>query len=246
MPSTQNPPKQNTLFCISFKRFDYLPFLLSFFFVQFSKRMEEEIEALQAIFQDEFERLSTSCICITFNHIKPGPVSITVHYPPAASYPFEKQQSPAFEVNTVWPLHLKGPGHFYTLAEEDLAQLKESFINISAAASDVYMFEWIETFKVFMEEKFGIFDADEGDQDKEVDQLQVEAESLSLETTVKANGESCMTRCKIKIHTASEELVEKKSVFVGHVARVESVEEVKLVMKSLLENKRIGRENRRQ
>ncbi|KAI8919010.1 ribosomal protein S5 domain 2-type protein [Powellomyces hirtus] len=208
---------------------------------------EEEIVALSAIYGPDFQRSTESPDTITITlHLPPGPAVLHCHRP--TSYP--SLELPYYELITEWT---NRAGIRYGVSDPIRKAVETTFME-SFVPGEVVIFEWIEALKLILETKYGVDgDADEDAIEKMSEESKqrasvrasphVTTEVSELEDEDEPAGNFPMTlppHCPPITHS-SEPLVERKSVFVAHVAPIKSASDVSLVLSALLSNKRIRR-----
>ncbi|KAJ3023628.1 hypothetical protein HKX48_002177 [Thoreauomyces humboldtii] len=198
---------------------------------------QEELLALEAIYDSDFaHNADTSSLTLSF-HPPPGKVELTCHLPKA--YP--SSEMPCYEVTSHWT---NRAGVSYGLPDS-VRRLIDERLRDLFVPGEVVIFEWVEALKFLLEEQYGT----------EVQETEVRTatsprkpsasavEPGEADETEEMSGSYPMTippNCPAIVHSLSP-MVERKSIFVAHVAAITSLDDVCLVMAALRTNKRIAR-----
>jgi RWD domain/Uncharacterized protein family UPF0029 len=196
---------------------------------------EEEALVLESIYDQDFTINEAAPDTYHFtlrldeeaDHLRsPRLVVIDFHIPEA--YP--SSNMPVYEITSVYCGTQKIDA---SVREEIDANLKAMFV-----PGEVVLFEWINWLKEYLDTTYP---EEKQQQEEEEEEKQAEdIESANDSTTSKidsstAEDEECP---EIK---SGESLIDRKSVFVGHVATVTSVEQVQSVRRKLLQNKKVAK-----
>lgn len=196
---------------------------------------EEEALVLESIYDQDFkiDEAAPGTYHFTLrlddeaDHLRsPRLVVIDFHIPEA--YP--SSTMPVYEITSVYCGTQKIDA---SVREEIDTNLKAMFV-----PGEVVLFEWINWLKDFLDTTYPEEDQQQQleEQEELVKKNDVDvSDTVIVDTSVKAEDEACP---EIK---SGESLIDRKSVFVGHVATVTSVEQVQAVRRKLLQNKKIAK-----
>ncbi|KAG1448666.1 hypothetical protein G6F56_008879 [Rhizopus delemar] len=203
--------------------------------------MEEELEALEAIFPDDFkpDPLSPNAYIFTTDldqdeELKsPRTFSLTFFLPP--KYP---EETPVYQVHSVYCGAKRVDEIMLNAIDQGFQSLFEP--------GQVVLFEWISWLREYLEEHvpkaehlpLEIEQPSVEEITEKVEQIEI-VDNVHERPTVKATRAERVD--KVPDIFSSEPLVDRKSVFVAHVAKVESTPEVRAVLSTLLENKKIAK-----
>ncbi|ORE06675.1 UPF0029-domain-containing protein [Rhizopus microsporus var. microsporus] len=211
----------------------------------------QEIEALEAIFPEGLKKDPSSADAYIFtinldqddDQVK-SPRTLTLRFFLPPTYPM--QDMPVYEVSSIYCGAKKVDDTLLDAIDQGFTSLFEP--------TQVVLFEWISWLREFLEqhvekshsydqqvhamEQLSIEEKEEGQiEDQEEDQEEDQGHDRPM---VRALMGSHFNESPPKIFS-SEPLVDRKSVFVAHVAKVDNVHQVKLVISCLLENKKIAK-----
>lgn len=198
---------------------------------------EEEALVLESIYDQDFKINEAAPGTYHFtlrldeeaDHLRsPRLVVIDFHIP--ESYP--SSTMPVYEITSVYCGTQKIDA---SVREEIDTNLKAMFV-----PGEVVLFEWINWLKEFLDTTY----PEEEQQQQQLEKQQEDVEkkndtdvsnTVMVDASTTTEDEACP---EIK---SGESLIDRKSVFVGHVATVTSVEQVQAVRRKLLQNKKIAK-----
>ncbi|CEG77969.1 Putative Impact family protein [Rhizopus microsporus] len=215
----------------------------------------QEIEALEAIFPEDFKKDPSSPDAYTFtinldqddDQVK-SPRTLTLRFFLPPTYPM--QDMPIYEVSSIYCGAKKVDDTLLDAIDQGFTSLFEP--------TQIVLFEWISWLREFLEqhvEKSHSFDQQVyamqqlSIEEKEEDQIKEQKEGQIEEQEEDQGHDRPMVRALMGSHFnesppkifSSEPLIDRKSVFVAHVAKVDNIHQVKLVISCLLENKKIAK-----
>ncbi|ORY07581.1 UPF0029-domain-containing protein [Basidiobolus meristosporus CBS 931.73] len=217
-------------------------------FAQNLSQQEEEVLALSSIYGDLFTKeqdSESSYLCRVPLQTEEDwyrEVKVRIHFPP--TYPSD--EPPLLELvrgNPRFMDHLTSK-EFY-VDDDTLKELLEGLSQLWENCEVV--FTWIEWIKEFLEErlreKVELWKQELQELPEEKEQAVVDYDQIDEDEEVAdgkpSTGADKPVNCPEIF--SGEPLVDRKSVFVAHVATVRSVEEVKAVMQTLLQDKKVAR-----
>ncbi|KAI8900062.1 ribosomal protein S5 domain 2-type protein [Globomyces pollinis-pini] len=188
-----------------------------------SEDLEQEILAIESIYECN---LLNNPFIIPLHH---GEVQINFKFLP--SYPME---IPEFTIKFPY-INQSTIDSSKQLERECMEDIQDNFHRLFQPG-EVVLFEWIEWLKDYLEQsKYNKINESE---------LIEELQAVQLPNTVQypydENGYWIIPNCPTIYHS-SEPTIEKKSIFIAHVAKVMTLKEIKLVRKTLLSNTKISR-----
>ncbi|KAG1454923.1 hypothetical protein G6F55_007351 [Rhizopus delemar] len=211
------------------------------------EKQEQELEALEAIFPDDFKKDTTSSDAYTFtihldqeesNLRSPRQLTLKFFLPP--TYP--NQDMPVYEVVSVYC----GPKKVDDIILDAIDQGFQSLFE----PTEVVLFEWISWLREYLEENVPKSTSNEEEEMKVVEtkmeQINMVEEEVVIEDghdrpTVRSLMGAHFTEIPPTLFSSTEPLVDRKSIFVAHVAKVDTIHQVKLVIACLLQNKKIAK-----
>ncbi|KAK9766767.1 hypothetical protein K7432_003906 [Basidiobolus ranarum] len=217
-------------------------------FAQNISQQEEEILALSSIYGDLFIKekdSESSYLCripLQVEEEWQREVKIRIYFPP--TYP--SQDPPLFEIvrgNPRFMDHLTSK-EFYV----DDDTLQELLSGLSSLWENCeVVFTWVEWTKEFLEdrlkEKVELWKQELQELPEEKEQMIVDYNQIEEEEELEGNKKFVeadkIVDCPEII--TGEPLIDRKSVFVAHVATVKNVEEVRAVFQKLLQDKKVAR-----
>jgi len=196
---------------------------------------EEEVLALQAIYDHDFHIDSNTRSTYHFtlrldddddaDARSPRLIVIEFHVP--EQYP--SASMPIYEITSVYCGTRKIEPH---VRKEIDDQLQAMFV-----PGEVVLFEWINWLKDYLE---ATYTKEDEDVHSQVDEP-VAANDVNEDTADSPEDEYAMDDVDCPDIQSSDALVDRKSVFVAHVATVTSVDQVQAVRRRLLQNKKIAK-----
>jgi hypothetical protein len=194
---------------------------------------EEEALALQAIYDQDFQidKATTTTYHFTLrldanaDDSLRSPRLIVVDFHVPESYP--SSTMPIYDITSVYCGTRKIEPH---VRKEMDDHLQTMFV-----PGEVVLFEWIDWLKEFLE---AAYPKEEGEADQNINET-VDEERPEVTQEEEEEEEDDGVPCPDI--QSGEALVDRKSVFVAHVARVNSVDEVQAVRRKLLQNKKIAK-----
>ncbi|KAI8992592.1 ribosomal protein S5 domain 2-type protein [Pilobolus umbonatus] len=214
-------------------------------------KQTEELMALEAIFPEAFEinKSSDNAFTYTLNLDEDddqlrSPRKLVIHFYLPPTYP--SQDMPIYEISSVYCGNRK-------MDEFMLDEIDEGFKTLFRP-TEVVLFEWISWLREYLEENVPpTVDYTEDAPKYETPKMELEEEeSDAVDTPKEDDGNDRPTvRALLRTHNtvdetcpeifSTEPLMDRKSTFIAHVARVTNVHEVKTVVGQLLSNKKIAK-----
>lgn len=197
---------------------------------------EEEVLALQAIYDQDFVVDSTQPNIFHFtlrldhdqvNERSPRLVVLDFHVPD--SYP--STTMPVYEITSMYCGTHK--------ISDDVRERIHNHLSTMFVAGQVVLFEWIDWLKEFLESTYPEDAQSQSAAEPQADGLQkMQSEPSIVATTTAAIEDELLDCPDIE---SGEAIIDRKSVFVAHVAPVTSVDQVDVVRRKLLQNKKIAK-----
>lgn len=220
------------------------------------EKQNEEMMALEAIYPDDFEKDPSSphgfIYTLNLDQDEPelrSPRKVIVRFFLPPTYP--NQDMPVYEISSVYC----GPRKI----DDAMLDAIDAGFQSLFQPEEVVLFEWISWLRDYLEDNVEKQQTEVVEQ-PEVEQSEVELIEEELENThidEESDGEeetrdrptarALMNPTDIYLSEtpptifSTEPLVDRKSTFIAHVAKVQSVHEVKVVLAHLLQNKKIAK-----
>ncbi|KAI9203215.1 ribosomal protein S5 domain 2-type protein [Polychytrium aggregatum] len=215
-------------------------------------QLDEECAALSAIYPDDFayspdeDRLSAAFTFV----LERGPVTMHLYFPP--DYPTESP--PVYELQTQWPCK----GINLPLETGHLDEIHKGLLEIwETQKGQVVVFAWVEWLREYLEAHYAgpieeshalsqtqaQLDESPGASPTSAEDAEQEFRDWTFYESQKQAGaaiDSTDSRVPAIVH-ADEPIVDRKSVFIAHAAAVRNEDEVKRVVETLLQDRRIAR-----
>jgi putative IMPACT (imprinted ancient) family translation regulator len=198
--------------------------------------MQDEVIALEAIYQSDFTRISENIISV--NYTTPlGPLVLIVTY--NETYP---DTIPRFELFTEWPIPSAGPDVFYDVPSDMRTLITDSFNDIfNSSNGEVFVYQWTESLRDILDNfSFEGFVESPGDTD--------ENPPLTPDSTTPVSAVDYDTQNDITqktsypgLYTCKQSITDRRSIFTAHYAPVNSPSDVKQILSLLLLDKKIAR-----
>ncbi|KAM3579769.1 hypothetical protein VKS41_007853 [Umbelopsis sp. WA50703] len=196
---------------------------------------EEEVLALQAIYDQDFvvypAQPNTFHFTLRLDHDQanersPRLVIVDFHVPD--SYP--STAMPVYEITSMYCGTHK--------ISDDVRKQIHDHLSTMFEPGQVVLFEWIDWLKEFLEATYPPDPPSQSAAEPQADVSEQQQPEALLETTTSMSDRDLLD-CP-DIHSG-EAIIDRKSVFVAHVAPVTSVEQVDVVRRKLLQNKKIAK-----
>ncbi|KAI8370658.1 ribosomal protein S5 domain 2-type protein [Radiomyces spectabilis] len=203
---------------------------------------EEESLALESIYGSEAfhaDANAAHAFVFTLNldqdmpEIK-SPRKIVLHFYLPPTYPSDDM--PVYQISSVYCGGRK-------IDDKMVAAIDQGFKDLFVP-SQVVLFEWINWLQDYLESQVpqGTVPEDVSDLESATDQLTLnDAPEAGTESVQPPRDDRKFSFMETPDIMTGEALVDRKSVFVAHVAKVHSASEVQAVMSKLLENKKIAK-----
>lgn len=197
------------------------------------EEITQEIQALSSIYPETFVILPDGKYSVTFNCIM-GIMQLLVTI--NSEYP---SSIPEYSLESQW-LISRMEESYYQIPSYLILLIDKAFLRVfQDSYGQVFLFSWCTELQTLLDDyDFSINESYTIHSSASI----LEYESIeSNPIEVFDSNKSALRDCPI-IHTASTTVTDRKSVFLGHCARINSKEDIDLVMKSLLLNRKIGKQ----